>query len=182
MKQAIVPLADGFEEIEAVAIIDVLRRAKIAVTVAGVGGVSIVGSHGIRIECDGALESCDLSTADAVVLPGGLPGTTNLARDATVRRVLEQMAGESKLIGAICAAPKVLNDVGLLEGRAATSHPNNETEMDRCVYRADRVVVDGNVITSRGAGTAIEFAAELVRYLAGEDVAEDVLNKIVYTT
>jgi len=180
MKRVVVPLAEGFEEIEAVAIVDVLRRAGVGVTVAGVGGDVVTGSHGIRVECDAHIGSVDPDETDAIVLPGGMPGARNLGENEAVLRLLRTMARDGKLIGAICAAPTVLNAAGILEGRQATSHPAHENEMDRCQYKRKRVVVDGNLITSRGAGTAIEFAAELVAKLVGAEIAEDILTRIVH--
>jgi 4-methyl-5(b-hydroxyethyl)-thiazole monophosphate biosynthesis len=180
MKRVIVPLADGFEELEAVAIVDLLRRAGMEVALAGVDGVVATGSRGVRIVCDTAIESVDASGVDAVVLPGGMPGAANLGKSAAVLRLLHAMARDGRLIGAICAAPTILNRAGLLDGRLATSHPAHEGEMDRCRYSRERVVVDGNVVTSRGAGTAIEFAAELVKQLAGAEVAQDILLRIVH--
>ncbi len=180
MKRVIVPLAEGFEEIEAVAIVDVLRRAGVEVTVAGVDDDVVTGSHGIRIECDTQIGSVDPDHADAIVLPGGMPGARNLGKSDAVLRLLRTMARDGKLIGAICAAPTILNAAGILDERQATSHPAHEGEMNRCRYRHERVVVDGNVITSRGAGTAIEFAAELVARLAGAEVAEDILTRILH--
>jgi 4-methyl-5(b-hydroxyethyl)-thiazole monophosphate biosynthesis len=180
MKRVLVPLAEGFEEIEAVAIIDILRRAGIEVVAAGVGGRRVTGSHGITVECDVRIEDCSAEGTDAVALPGGMPGAANLGGSGAVRGLLDGVWKAGGMVAAICAAPTVLNSMGLLEGKAATSHPEHAHQMTRCDYRQDRVVVDGTVVTSRGAGTAIEFAAELVRRLAGPDKAKDILTRIVH--
>lgn len=180
-KHAIVPLAPGFEEIEAVTIVDILRRAGVRVTVAGLGGRAVTGSHGIRVECDARVEECETGAADAVCLPGGMPGAAHLRESADVRRLVVAASGAGKLVAAICAGPTVLNAAGLLEGRRATSHPAHKNEMDRCIYAEDPVVVDGNVITSRGAGTAIEFAASLVRRLVSEEAADEILRRIEFS-
>jgi 4-methyl-5(b-hydroxyethyl)-thiazole monophosphate biosynthesis len=177
--EAIVPLAHGFEEIEAVAIIDVLRRAGIAVAVAGVGGLEITGSHGISITCDRRIEACDPSGAAAVVLPGGMPGTRNLGESTQVVGLVGAVAAAGGLVAAVCAAPTILNALGLLEGRRATSHPAHADEMDRCRYVEEAVVTDGNVVTSRGAGTSIAFAATVVSRLRDPGVARDVLARMV---
>lgn len=178
--RALVPLAQEFEEIEAVAIIDLLRRAGIDVTVAAVGDdMRPTGSHGITIECDAPLAACDHEHMDAIVLPGG-PGTRRLRDSAEVRDTVMRFAARGALIAAVCAAPTVLEACGLLVGKRATSHPDHASEMKSCRYVEEDVVEDGNIITSRGAGTAIEFAAAIVKRLAGEDAARDILARIQY--
>ena len=178
--EAIVPLADGFEEIEAVAVIDVLRRAGVAVFVAGVGGSRITGSHGICIACDGEIEAVDPSGVAAVVLPGGMPGARNLGESTHVLGAVRAVAAAGGLVAAVCAAPTILNGLGLLDGRRATSHPAHAAEMDRCRYVEDAVVEDGNVITSRGAGTSIAFAGAVVSRLRDPGTAGDVLARMVF--
>jgi 4-methyl-5(b-hydroxyethyl)-thiazole monophosphate biosynthesis len=180
VKRALVPLAAGFEEIEAVAIIDVLRRAGVEVVVAAVGENPATGSHGIVLGCDMAASAVDAAAFDALVLPGGMPGTRRLAESTLVRSWVRGMAARGKLVAAICAAPTVLEACGVLAGRRATSHPNHAAEMRSCRYEEKPVVRDGNFITSRGAGTALAFAAALVEHLVGADAARDVLIKIVY--
>jgi 4-methyl-5(b-hydroxyethyl)-thiazole monophosphate biosynthesis len=178
--RAMVPLAEGFEEIEAVTIIDILRRGHIDVTVAGVGGMRPAGSHQISIECDAPIEACLGEQYDAVVLPGG-PGTRVLRESAAVRDVITLHARRGALVAAVCAAPTVLEAAGLLEGNRATSHPDHARELKSCRYVEDDVVEDGNIITSRGAGTSIAFAAAVVKRLAGEDAARDILARIQYS-
>jgi 4-methyl-5(b-hydroxyethyl)-thiazole monophosphate biosynthesis len=180
MKRVVVPLATGFEEIEAVAVIDILRRADVEVRVAGVGGARIVGGHGLAVECDCLIEDCDADGTDAVVLPGGMPGTLNLGKSEAVRRLINGVAAAGRVVAAICAAPTVLCSAGLLDGKTATSHPAHEHEMTGCNYSRDRVVVDGNLVTSRGAGTAVEFAIRMAGILAGPEKARELESKIVY--
>lgn len=178
-KRVIVPVANGFEEIEAVVVIDILRRAGIDVVVAGVDGTDVLGSHGIALRCDVSIEECD--SADAIVLPGGMPGSQRLKENEAVRALVARFHAEGKLVAAICAAPTVLEACGILAGRRATSHPKHADEMKRCIYENAAVVADGNLVTSRGAGTAIEFAAELVRRLVDDATADEILQGIQYT-
>lgn len=177
--RALVPLAEGFEEIEAVTIIDVLRRAGIDVTVAAVGDMRPTGSHGISIECDAPLGACADEAMDAIVLPGGR-ATRRLLESEEVRAAVMRFAARGALIAAVCAAPTVLEACGLLKGKRATSHPDQYPEMKSCIYVEEAVVEDGNIITSRGAGTSIEFAAAVVKRLAGENAARDILARIQY--
>ncbi|HXV13228.1 MAG TPA: DJ-1 family glyoxalase III [Candidatus Krumholzibacteria bacterium] len=179
-KRVIVPIANGFEEIEAVVIVDILRRAGLDVVVAGVEGADAIGSHDIALRCDVMLDECD--RADAIVLPGGMPGSKRLRESDAVRSWVTRLNAEGKLVAAICAAPTVLESCGVLEGRRATSHPSHADEMKRCVYQTADVVTDGNVVTSRGAGTAIAFAAEVVRHLVDDATANEILARIQYTT
>ncbi|HKW13537.1 MAG TPA: DJ-1 family glyoxalase III [Candidatus Krumholzibacteria bacterium] len=177
--RAMVPLAEGFEEIEAVTIIDILRRAHIDVTVAGVGGMRPSGSHGISVACDAPIEACQDEHYDAIVLPGG-PGTRRLRESPEIIAAVTQSALRGAIVAAICAAPIVLDACGLLKGKRATSHPDQAPEMKSCTYVEEDVVEDGNIITSRGAGTSIAFAAAVVKRLAGEDAARDILARIQY--
>ena len=171
MKSVVIFLAPGFEEIEAVTVIDVLRRADIQVTVAGLEEGLITGSHGITIQADTSVDKIRSESFDMVVLPGGLPGTNHLRDDPRVKAFLKEMAGSDKYTCAICAAPVVLQAADLVQGKAVTSHPVVQTDMKETDYREERVVVDGKVVTSRGPGTAMEFSLELVRILAGPNKA-----------
>lgn len=165
---AVVLLAEGFEEIEAVTIVDVLRRADISVTVAALGGSPVTGSHGIALVADRSLEGVKASDFDAVVLPGGMPGSRHLKEDARVRALLSDAARSHKIVAAVCAAPIALEAAGVLAGRRATSYPGHE--LPSAHYSEERVVVDENLVTSRGPGTALEFSLALVEKLAGADV------------
>ncbi len=171
-KRVAVPLAPGFEEIEAVTVIDILRRAGLEVVTAGLREGPITGSHDIAVTPDRSLDEIRSEDFDMVVLPGGIPGTDHLREDPRVLELLQEMARARKYTCAICAAPVVLKAAGVVSGKAVTSHPVVEKDLGDLDYRQDRVVVDGTVVTSRGAGTAMEFALELVRILVGAEEAD----------
>lgn len=172
-KKALIILADGFEEIEATAPIDILRRAGIEVTVAGLESKTVSGAHGLQFQADITLNQYK-EVPDAVILPGGMPGAQNLGNSREVLEILKYLNGQNKVIGAICAAPALaLVPAGILEGKRATCYPGFEQNFKPSTeFSTARVVVDGNVITSRGPGSAIEFALELVKQLAGKEKAE----------
>jgi len=163
-----VPLAEDFEEIEALTVVDVLRRAGIEVNTVGVVGSVISGLHGIRITTDKRLSEVNADDYDGIVLPGG-PSYSILARTSQIINILKKLNSQGKLIAAICAAPSVLAKAGVLEGRRATIYPGMEKELP--YPRDDRVVVDGNIITSQGPGTAMEFALKIVETLVGGEKA-----------
>lgn len=170
MKTVLVPLAKGFEEIEAVAIIDVLRRAQIEVIVASLDEHALVqGANGIVIEADTRLENVVTDILDMIILPGGIDGTYVLAEDKIVQNILKEMDGLGKNIAAICAAPFALHKAGVLKTNY-TCYPSFEEQIRLDGYQGDTsmVVEDGNVMTSRGPGTAICFALEIVKKLEGE--------------
>jgi protein deglycase len=175
---ALVPLAEGFEEIEAVTIVDVLRRAEIEVTTAALGKNPVTGSHGIALVADRGLDGVSVSDFDAVVLPGG-PGARRLKEDARVQALLKQAASAGKTIAAVCAAPIALEAAGLLAGRRATSYPGHDLPSSR--YSEERVVIDGNIVTSRGPGTVLEFSLSLVEKLAGPDVRAELERAMLVT-
>jgi 4-methyl-5(b-hydroxyethyl)-thiazole monophosphate biosynthesis len=174
--KVLVPIADGTEEIEAVSIIDVLRRAGADVTVAAVGPqLQITASRGVRLVADRLLDDCRDETFDVIVLPGGMPGAEHLRDSRTLKALLEKQAAGNRWYGAICAAPAVvLQEHGLLQGKRATSHPAFMERLDAERSSQDRVVVDGRCVTSRGPGTALEFALQLVAVLFGEAKAAEV--------
>lgn len=175
MKKAsvIVPLAPGFEEIEAITIVDVLRRAGESVAVAGLKPGPCEGAHGITVTPDCGLDEVDPAGVRMVVLPGGLPGATNLRDDPRVVRLLQTCAEKGGYTAAICAAPIALAKAGLHRGRRVTSYPGFAKDLGGATYVEDRVVVDGKVVTSRGPGTALEFALELVKLLKDERAAKE---------
>ncbi len=179
MKSAAVFLAPGFEEIEAVTVIDVLRRADVQVTVAGLQEGPVTGSHDITVTPDTTLDRIRPDSFDMVILPGGLPGTYHLRDDPRVIAFLREMANEGKHTCAICAAPVVLKTADLLNGKAATSHPALREEMEGIDYREERVVKDGKVVTSRGPGTSLEFSLELVRILAGPEKTRELAGAML---
>jgi len=173
----LVPLVEGFEEIEAVSVIDILRRAGIKVTTAGIPSTMVLGAHGVQIIADKKLDNIDFRDFDALVLPGG-PGHTNLAKSEKILNAVADFDARGKVIGAICAAPLVLAKAGVLNGKKATISPGMEREIPR--PRPDKVVVDGNIITSQAPGTAIEFAIRLVEKLAGREKANKLRRELVH--
>jgi len=174
MKSVLVPLAQGFEEIEAVTVIDILRRAELEVVAAGLEHGPVRGSRGIVVVPDTLLESVMDRTFDAVVLPGGAEGSRRLNDDPRIKAILKRHHGQARLVAAICAAPLVLHATGLLRGLEATSHPSVKDRLTGVSFREDRVVEDRGVMTSQAAGTAMEFAFALVARLAGQAKADEV--------
>lgn len=171
MSRVLVPIAQGFEEIEAVTVIDLLRRGGIEVIVASLDGSMVTGSHAITLAPDMGLDQALELELDMVVLPGGLPGADNLEADTRVIDLLRRMADSERFTAAICAAPRVLAAAGVLDGKHATSYPGFLDEGKTPGLRIqDRPVVrDGKVITSRGVGTAMDFALALIESLEGSD-------------
>lgn len=173
MKRVVVLLAEGFEEVEAVTPIDFLRRAGCEVVVAGVSGVSVTGAHGITLSADASLAECS-GHFDAVVVPGGMPGAANVAASPQAIDLINAVQRGGGIVAAICAAPAVvLAPNGFLGGKKATCYPGFERHFGETDFSEDRVVVDGNLITSRGPGTAAEFALQLVRALVGDEAADE---------
>lgn len=168
MPRVLVPIADGSEEMELITIVDILRRAEIDVTLASLSGNPIVASRKTRIVPDCALADTLDQDYDLVVLPGGLPGADHLGDDERLRALLQRTSAEGRLVGAICAAPKVLAQAGLLDGKRATCYPGFLDGISDVVCSTGEAVErDGNVITSRGPGTAMDFALALVEILSG---------------
>ena len=166
-------LADGFEEMEALCPVDVLRRAGKDVRIVGVGGSTIRGSHGIPVVCDAAIDDVSLSDKpEAVILPGGMPGTNNLEACDAVRDFVRDADADGRLVCAICAAPSVLGHMGLLHGRRATCFPGFEHALLGADVTDESVCRDGNVLTAKGAGVALEFGLSIVRALCGDDKAD----------
>ena len=172
MKRIAVLFAEGFEEVEAVTAVDFLRRAGLVVSMVGVTGKEVTGSHGITVTTD--LEAVETEPGyDAVVIPGGMPGAKNIADSESARALVSSVSRAGGLVAAICAAPAVvLSSWGLLEGKEATCYPGYEKELRNASFSDKRVVVDGNLITSRGPGTAAEFAEAVIAYLVGKEEAE----------
>lgn len=164
-------LANGFEEIEALATVDVLRRAELDVVTVGVGGKLIRGSHGMIVAADAEESEISVDGLEAVVLPGGMPGTLNLEKSPVVQRVVEYAAANRILLCAICAAPSILGHKGLLENTKAVCFPGYEQELTGARIEETPVAVDGAVITGRGAGVTIEFALAIVSRLVSEEKA-----------
>lgn len=181
MAHVLVPLAPGCEELEAVTVIDLLRRAGIEVTSAGLEPGAVRASRGVVLLPDTSLDEALKREFDMVVLPGGGPGAEHLDKDPRIAALLERMADAGRYVAAICAAPKVLAHAGLLEGRRATSYPGflDKMNLPGVTYSEEAVVRDGKVITSRGPGTAIDFALTLVELLAGREKRDQVERGLV---
>lgn len=179
-KKVLVPIADGTEEIEAVTVIDVLRRAGADVTVASVGPLQVTASRGVKIVADRILEDCREDTFDLIVLPGGIPGAEHLRDSAVLKDMLERQRRANRPYAAICAAPAVvLEPHGLLSGRRATCHPAFADRLSNREALESRVVTDELITTSRGPGTALEFALELVARLFGPEKAQAVAAPMI---
>src|SRR3989338_5801356 len=168
MPKVLVPLAQGCEEIEAVTVIDILRRAGITVVGAGLDNQPVRASRGVVLVPDTTLDAVLNDDFDMIVLPGGQPGTDHLKADARVIKLVRQMAQQGKYVAAICAAPSVLASAGLLDGKRATSYPTCLDDFPNIDVQTSAVVEDGNLITSRGPGTAMDFALTLVERLVGK--------------
>ena len=180
VKQAIVMLADGVEECEALLVVDILRRAGIEITTASImGRMDIHSSHGICIQADALAKDVDFAEADLLVLPGGLPGTTHLAENALVRTQCLAFA-KNRLLAAICAAPSVLASLGLLDGKPATCHPAFDPKMGHAILTHQGVAVAGNIITGQGLGAAIPFALALVETLLDGETADEIAQSISF--
>lgn len=174
MPRVLVPIAEGSEELEAVTIIDLLRRAGIEVVVAGLAQGPVKASRGVSLLPDVALETVLDEDFDMIVLPGGAGGAERLQQDPRVHRLLQRQAAAGRFTAAICAAPKVLAAAGLLKGRRATSFPGFLDAAESVVQEKTAVVVDDRVVTSRGPGTAMDFALALIAVLLGEEQAREV--------
>lgn len=179
--RVLVPLAQGCEELEAITIIDLLRRAGIEVITAGLDAENITASRGVKLIPDTDLESALKDDYEMIVLPGGLPGADHLGNDERLKAALKTMANDDKYIAAICAAPKVLANAGLLKGKTATSYPGflDDPEFTGITLSDAAVVKDGKIITSRGPGTAIDFALELIEALSGRATRDTVEAALV---
>ncbi len=175
MRKVIVLLAEGFEEIEAVTPIDFLRRGGVEVYMAGVTGSVVKGSHGISLTADGSLSNAP-GDADAIVIPGGMPGAENLACSTDVLNLIESVFGKGGLVAAICASPGVvLGRLSVLNHRKATCYPGFQEHFPSdAVYSDASVVIDDNLITGRGVGSAAAFALEILRYLSGDEAADNI--------
>lgn len=172
MKKVIVPLANGLEEIEAIASVDILRRANIEVTTLALGDLKVKGAHGVVVVADKSIDEINIDDYDGILLPGGMPGATNLRDDERVISAVKALNEKGKLVSAICAAPIILEKAGVLKGKKATSYPGFEDEMASSTHTGERVVVDGNLITGKSPGAAIEFALEVVRFLADDETVD----------
>ena len=174
-------LGHGFEEIEALAPCDILRRGGIDVMLAGIGGKTVKGGHGIEVTADCLVEDIDLDKADMIVFPGGSVGVESIADSAAAMTAMKNMYEKGKLVAAICAAPTLLAKLGILEGKKAVCYPGMEEEMAGAeVVQESGVVEDGNVITARAAGSSIDFGLAILERLKDKETAENVKNSIYY--
>jgi 4-methyl-5(b-hydroxyethyl)-thiazole monophosphate biosynthesis len=176
--KAIVPIAEGFEEIEAITIVDILRRADIDVTTASLNKNPVKGSHGIPVKADSIIKELDMVDFNCIVLPGGMPGSENLKMNDTVLSFIKHIYSKGGYIAAICAAPIVLGQAGVLYGKNVTCFPGYEGELIDANYIEKPVVVDGSVITGRGVGCAIPFALEIVSIIKGNEIREEIKNNL----
>lgn len=182
MKRAVILLAQGTEEVEALMPVDLLRRAGIEVTMVSVTGqLEVTGSHNISITTDALLDSIDVADYDMLILPGGMPGTLHLQEDVAVQKMIMRFSESGKYLAAICAAPKIYGGLGLLKGRKATCYPGFEEELSGAQVVYEEVVADGPFITSRGLGTAIPFSLKLIESLISQEVADEIAEKIIYS-
>ncbi len=181
MKKLGVFMAEGCEEIEALTVVDIARRAGIETAMISVSGKKeVTGSHQITFKTDIPAEFMDYDMLDGIVLPGGMPGTKNLEANEYVQKTIADFSAKGKLVAAICAAPSVLGEARLLQGKAACSYPGFEEKLLGAQVSMDAVTVDGNIITSRGMGTAIPFALAIVEQFCGRDKAEELGRGIIY--
>ena len=164
--------AEGFEEVEAIANLDVIRRAGIEIKSVGVGSKSITGSHKIEVNCDMTADEITYESLEGVILPGGMPGTTNLLENEKVIASVKYCDENGKLVSAICAAPMILGRLGILRGKKATCFPGFENELDGATATGEYVVAHGNVITAKGMGSAINFGLAIVAYFNGNETAD----------
>lgn len=174
-------LANGFEEIEGLAPVDILRRGGVGInTVSVTGSPFVETSHGVTVKADLVFEDVDFGDADMLMLPGGLPGATNLNAHDGVRRVLLEHGNKGKRIGAICAGPMVLGDLGLLKGKRATCSPGFEKYMEGAVYTRELFTVDGNIITGEGPAATLPYSYKILSFFVSEDVVDDLQVKMQY--
>ncbi len=181
MSKVCVFFGTGYEEIEALTVVDILRRQGIDTKMVSVTGEkTVTGSHGIPVVMDCLIEELDFDTVDVLVLPGGLAGTRNLESCALLMKQVDVFAAEGKAVCAICAAPSILGHRGILKGKKAIAYPGFEDQLEGAVVTFESAVQDGNIITGRGMGCSIPFALKILSYLAGEEAGSAMAEKIVY--
>lgn len=181
MSRLAVFFAEGFEEIEALTVVDICRRGGIQVDMVSVGdGREVTSSHGVCVKTDKKFEEADFGEYDMLVLPGGMPGTTNLEAHPGLMAQVDEFYGAGKYIGAICAAPSIFGHRGILKGKRACSYPSFESHLEGAEVTEGPVEIDGHVITSRGMGTAIDFGLAILGIFCGQQQAAELAEKIVY--
>ncbi len=177
-------LAEGFEEVEAICPLDLMRRAGLSVTTVGIGSSTVVGAHGIGVQADVPdtdFSAESLTSADLIFLPGGMPGTLNLAASPVVTDAIAKANERGAYIATICAAPSILGDLGLLVGKEATCYPGFESRLVGAVLSKKRVVADGRILTAAGMGVALEFGLAIVSLLCGKDKAKELAHAVLYS-
>ena len=181
MKKILLLLAEGFEEVEALTTVDYLRRMDIIVDTCSIkGGKNVQGAHRIVVEADNLLDEINnINNYDGIVIPGGMPGATNLRSNDRVIQLVKEFNEEKKLIGAICAGPIVLQRAGIVKGKEITSYPGFDNDLKESIYKEDLVVQDGNIITARGPAVAVYFALKLIENLVGEEKALELRKDIL---
>lgn len=181
MAKVYIFLADGFEEIEALTVVDLLRRAEIDINMVSItGNLQVEGAHSIKVLADILFEDLEFDYADLLVLPGGMPGTNRLMEHEGLDKLLRKFHKENKDIAAICAAPSVLGNKGILAGKRATSYPGFEDKLINSTVVNQDVVEDGNIVTSKGLGTAIDFSLAIIKRLTDENTAHEIADSIIY--
>ena len=178
MSRALVPLAQGCEELEAITITDLLVRAGVDVTTVGLDDQTVIASRGARLVPDTNIHAVKNEHFDLIVLPGGLPGANHLRDDANLQALLKQHAADNKLVAAICAAPKALAAAGLLDGKRVTCYPGALDEYPQLNVRSSAIEIDGKTITSRGPGTAMDFALTLIELLEGRTKRDEIEQQL----
>lgn len=180
MKKIAVHLAEGFEEIEAVSIIDVLRRADFDVTIVSITEtLDVTGSHGIKLLADKIFRNADYELFDMIILPGGMPGAANLNEHLGLREQILNFNESKKLLAAICAAPLVFGNLGILKNKKATCYPGYENQLHGAIATGENIEVTENIITGKGAGVAIDFALKIVEILKGKKFSEELGKKMI---
>lgn len=179
MKKAVVFLADGFEEIEALTVVDVLRRGKIVCDICSLNEINVQGAHNINVNSNKLIQKLNIDEYDALILPGGMPGATTLRDSNKIIEWVKKFNEEGKIIGAICAAPIVLGKAEIIKDRKITSYPGFEGELKQGKYCCDIVVEDDNIITSRGPATAMYFALKIVEKLQGENIKKELKKEMM---
>ncbi len=181
MKKVCMMFADGLEEVEALAPLDLLRRGAVDVTTVSITGKrEVTGAHQIPILTDRLFDQVDFDQMDMIILPGGMPGTLHLEECEPLKEKLLEFAGQKKHLAAICAAPRVLGSLGILKGKRATCYPGNEDQLLEALVSEDFVVTDGNITTAKGMGAAVDFGLELLRILIGEEKMQKIKDAIMY--
>ena len=175
-----VHLAEGFEEIEALTVVDLLRRANIAVETVSISAGTVAGAHGISVVTDITIDKADYDNCEMIVLPGGMPGSVNLEECDVLQEQIYRFNEQGKFIAAICAAPMILGHKGLLDGKKAVIYDGMESDLGKAIVANDKAVIDGNFVTGKGPGCAIEFALKIISVLKDEKAADMIKSELLY--